>query len=45
MLQRQPVQKFHCDKPLAVLVINFIDGADVWVIKSGHSFAPRWKTA
>jgi len=38
MFQRQPVQEFHGDKRLTVLVINFIDGADVWVIESGPSF-------
>jgi hypothetical protein len=43
MFQRQPVQKFPGDKRLTVLVIKFIDGADVWVINSGRSFASRWK--
>ena len=33
MLQRNPVQKLHGDKRLAMLVVNFIDRADVGMIQ------------
>src|ERR1039458_7775993 len=33
MLQGQPVQKLHGDERFAVLVVNFVDGADVWMIE------------
>src|SRR5580692_2036509 len=37
MLQRQPIQKLHGDKSLSVLVIDFIDGADIGVVEGGRS--------
>src|SRR5271154_7028337 len=33
MLQRQSIQKLHGDECLAVLVVDFVDGADVGVIQ------------
>jgi hypothetical protein len=33
MLQRQPIQKFHGDERFTVLVVNFVDGADVRMIQ------------
>jgi len=33
MLQRQPVKKLHGDERFAVLVVDFVDGADVGVIE------------
>ena len=33
MFQRQPVQKLHGDESFAVLVVNFVDGANVGVIQ------------
>src|ERR1700687_5600449 len=35
VLQRQAIQKFHGDERLAVLVVNFVDGADVGMIQCG----------
>ncbi len=35
VLQRQPVQKFHGDERFAVLLVNFVDGADVGMVQSG----------
>ncbi len=37
MLQRQPVQKLHGDERFAVLVVNFVDGADVRMIQGRGS--------
>jgi hypothetical protein len=38
MLQCQPIQKFHGDERFAVLVVDFVDGADVGMIQRGRSF-------
>jgi hypothetical protein len=38
MLQRHAIQKFHGDESLPVLVVDFVDGADVRVIERGGSF-------
>ena len=37
MLQGQPVQKLHRDERIAMLILNFVDGADVRVVQSGSS--------
>ena len=37
VLQRQAVQKLHGDERFAVLVVNFVDGADVRMIQCGGS--------
>ena len=37
MLQRQPVQKLHGDERLALMLANFVDGADVGMIQCGGS--------
>jgi hypothetical protein len=37
VLQRQSVQKLHGDEGLAVLVVNFVDGADVRMIQCRSS--------
>jgi hypothetical protein len=33
MLQRLPVQKFHGDEALALVLANFVDGADVGMVQ------------
>ncbi len=33
MLKRQPVQKFHGDKAFAVVLTDFINGADVGMVE------------
>ena len=33
VLERQPVEKLHGDERLAVLVVNFVDGADVGMVQ------------
>jgi hypothetical protein len=33
MLQGEPVQKFHDDERLSVLLINLVDGADVGMVQ------------
>ncbi len=35
VLQRHAIQKFHDDESLAMLVVNFVDGADVGMIQRG----------
>ncbi len=35
MAQREAIQKLHGDEGLAMLVINFVDGADVGMIQRG----------
>ena len=35
MFQRQPIQKLHGDERFAVLVVNFVDGADVRMVQCG----------
>ena len=35
LLQRLAIQKFHDDEGLAVLVVNFVNGADVGMIERG----------
>src|SRR5580704_14445076 len=37
MLQSRAIQKLHGDEGFAMLVVNFVDGADVWMIQSGGS--------
>src|SRR5262249_56453335 len=37
MLQRHAVQKFHHDECLSVLLIDFMDGADVRMVQCGRS--------
>ena len=45
MLQRQPVQKLHGDERFAVLVVNFVDRADIGVIQSRGRLGFALKTA
>jgi hypothetical protein len=33
MLQSQPIQKFHGNERFAMLVVNFVDGADVGMVQ------------
>ena len=35
MLQGLPIEKLHHDKSLAVLLVDFVDGANVGMIESG----------
>ena len=44
MFQRQPVQKLHSDESIAMLVVNFIDGADVRMVQRGSSLGLALKT-
>ena len=41
MLQREAIEKFHGDEHFAVLVVNFVDGANIGMIqgRSGLGFA------
>ena len=43
MLQRQPIQKLHGDEGFTVLIVDFVDGADVRMIqcRGGLGFAPE----
>src|ERR1019366_6471345 len=45
MPQRKPVQKLHRDERLAVLVVNFVDGADVRMIQCRGGFGFALKAA
>src|ERR1700674_1501203 len=45
MLQRQPVQKFHRDERSAVLLVNFVDRADVRMIQGRGSLGFALKAA
>ena len=38
MLQRVAIEKFHGDEGLAVLLVDFVDGADVGMVQSGGGF-------
>ena len=38
MLQRHAIQKLHGNEGLAMLVVNFVNGADVRMIQRGSSF-------
>jgi hypothetical protein len=38
MLQSHALEKFHGDESFAALIVNFIDGADVRMIKRGGGF-------
>jgi len=37
MLQRQPVQKLHGDERVAVLIVDFVDRANVGMVQRGSS--------
>lgn len=43
--QREPVQKLHGDERFAVLVVGFVDRADVRMIQCRSGVASRWKWA
>ena len=45
VLQRQPVQKLHGNEGFAVLVVNFVDGADVGMIQRGGGLGLALKAA
>jgi hypothetical protein len=45
MLQRHPVQKLHGDEYCAVLLVNFVDRADIWVIQGGGGLGFALKAA
>ena len=45
MLQRQSVQKLHGDKRVAMLVVNFVDRADVGMIECGGRLGFALKAA
>src|SRR5690348_1869021 len=45
VLQRDSIQKLHRDKGLAMLVVNFVDGADVRMVERGSSFRFTLKAA
>ncbi len=38
MLQGHAFEKFHGDESIAALIVNFVDGADVGMIKRGGGF-------
>src|SRR5580693_3863337 len=44
VLQRQSVKKLHGDERFAVVFINLVDGADVWMIQSRGSLRLTLKT-
>jgi hypothetical protein len=39
------IQKLHRDECLPVLIVNFVDRADVWMIQGGRSFGFALETA
>ena len=45
MLQRQPVQKFHGDEGLPVLLVNVVNRADVGVIQCGGGLCFAFETS
>src|ERR1035438_5204273 len=45
MLQRQPVQEFHRYERFAVLIVNFVDRADVRMIQCGSRLGFALKAA
>jgi hypothetical protein len=45
VFERHPVEKLHGDEGLAVLVVDFVDGADVWVVQGGRRLGFPLKTA
>ena len=44
MLQRHAIQELHGDERLPVLIVNFVDGADVGVVQSGSRLCLAPKT-
>ena len=44
VLQRQAVKEFHDDEGLAVLLINFVDGADIRVVQGRRRLGLALKT-
>jgi len=38
MFQSLAIEKFHGDERLPVLVVNFVDGADVGMVEGGGGF-------
>jgi hypothetical protein len=45
VLERHPIKKLHGDERFAVLIVNFVDGADVGVIQRRGSFRFALKAA
>jgi hypothetical protein len=45
MLQRQPIEKLHGDERFAMLVVNFVDSADVRMIQCGSRLGFALKAA
>jgi hypothetical protein len=45
MLQRNPIQEFHGDESLAILLINFVNRADVRMVERGGGLRFALKTA
>jgi hypothetical protein len=45
MFERLSVEKFHGDKCLSMLIVDFVDGADVGVVQCGSSFGLALKAA
>ena len=45
VLQRHAIQKLHGNKGLAVLVVNFVDGANVGMVQRRCSFGFALKAA
>src|SRR5215469_4848968 len=44
VLQRLAVEKLHGDKRRNVMIVNFVDGADVGMVQCGSSFCLSLKT-
>ena len=40
-----PVKQFHCYEDSSINLVDFVDGANVWVVQRGRSFGFSLKTA
>ena len=37
VLERYAIEKLHCDKAPSILLANFVDGTNIWMVQGGSS--------